>query len=42
MASIVFEDILELLKENALAFLVGYLLATGELHVIIADLLGLV
>ena len=29
-------------KENALAFIIGYTLATGELHMIIADLLGLV
>ena len=27
---------------NALAFLIGYTLATGELHIIIADVLGLI
>ena len=29
-------------KDNSLAFVIGYTLATGELHMIIADLLGLV
>ena len=32
----------EWVKDNALAFVIGYTLATGELHMIIADLLGLV
>ena len=32
----------EWVTENALAFIIGYTLATGELHMIIADLLGLV
>ena len=32
----------EWVKENALAFVIGYTLATGELHLIIADVLGLV
>jgi len=34
-------DVLEMAKRNALAFVLGYLLATGELHVLIADLLSL-
>lgn len=29
------------IQDNALAFLIGYTLATGELHVIIADVMGL-
>ena len=32
----------EWVKDTALAFVIGYTLATGELHMIIADLLGLV
>ena len=36
-----FEQIQEWIKDNALAFLIGYTLATGELHIIIADLMGL-
>lgn len=36
-----FETIKELIQDNALAFLIGYTLATGELHLIIADLMGL-
>ena len=35
------QDILEIAKGNALAFVLGYLLATGELHLLIADLLSL-
>ncbi len=31
----------EFLQDNLLAFLVGYTLATGELHLIIADVMGL-
>jgi len=34
-------EILEMAKGNALAFVLGYLLATGELHLLIADLLSL-
>lgn len=36
-----FELIQEWIKDNALAFIIGYTLATGELHVIIADVMGL-
>ena len=36
-----FDQIQEWIKDNALAFLIGYTLATGELHLIIADLMGL-
>jgi len=36
------EQCKEWVRENALAFLIGYTLATGELHMVIADLLGLV
>jgi len=36
------EQVKEWVKDNALAFVIGYTLATGELHMIIADLLGLV
>jgi len=36
------EQCKEWVKNNALAFVIGYTLATGELHMIIADLLGLV
>tara|TARA_B100001123_G_scaffold436313_1_gene566367 strand:- start:434 stop:556 length:123 start_codon:yes stop_codon:yes gene_type:complete len=36
-----FETIKEWIQDNALAFLIGYTLATGELHLIIADLMGL-
>lgn len=35
------EQILEMAKSNALAFVLGYGLATGELHLLIADLLSL-
>lgn len=35
------EQIIEIAKGNALAFVLGYLLATGELHLLIADLLSL-
>ena len=31
----------EFVQDNLLAFLVGYTLATGELHLIIADIMGL-
>ena len=31
----------EWIQDNILAFLIGYTLATGELHMIIADLVGL-
>ncbi len=31
----------EFVQDNLLAFLVGYTLATGELHLIIADVMGL-
>ena len=31
----------EFIQDNLLAFLVGYTLATGELHLIIADVMGL-
>ncbi len=31
----------EWVQDNILAFLIGYTLATGELHMIIADLVGL-
>ncbi len=31
----------EFVQDNLLAFLVGYTLATGELHFIIADVMGL-
>ncbi len=36
-----FETIKEWIQDNALAFLIGYTLATGELHLIIADVMGL-
>lgn len=36
-----FDTIKEWIQDNALAFLIGYTLATGELHLIIADLMGL-
>tara|TARA_Y100000590_G_C15542660_1_gene947604 strand:+ start:588 stop:710 length:123 start_codon:yes stop_codon:yes gene_type:complete len=36
-----FETVKEWIQDNALAFLIGYTLATGELHLIIADLMGL-
>jgi hypothetical protein len=36
------EQIKEYIQDNALAFMIGYTLATGELHIIIADLLGLI
>lgn len=35
------DQVLEMAKGNALAFVLGYLLATGELHLLIADLLSL-
>ena len=35
------EDLKEWVQDNALAFIIGYTLATGELHLIIADLMGL-
>ena len=35
------EKIIEMAKNNAIAFLLGYMLATGELHLVIADLLSL-
>lgn len=35
------DDFKEWIQDNALAFLIGYTLATGELHLIIADLMGL-
>ena len=31
----------EWVQDNILAFLIGYTLATGELHMVIADLVGL-
>jgi len=31
----------EWVQDNILAFLIGYTLATGELHLIIADVMGL-
>lgn len=31
----------EWIQDNILAFLIGYTLATGELHMIVADLVGL-
>ncbi len=36
------DQIKEWIQDNALAFLIGYTLATGELHIIIADVLGLI
>ncbi len=35
------EKVWEFVQDNLLAFLVGYTLATGELHLIIADVMGL-
>ncbi len=35
------QPIVEMAKNNAVAFLLGYMLATGELHLVIADLLSL-
>ena len=35
------EELIDIFKDNVLAFMVGYTLATGELHLIIADLLSL-
>ena len=35
------EKVWEFVQDNLLAFLVGYTLATGELHLIIADIMGL-
>jgi len=35
------EELLDIFKDNILAFMIGYTLATGELHLIIADLLSL-
>jgi len=34
-------QIKEWVQDNILAFLIGYTLATGELHMVIADLVGL-
>ncbi len=34
-------ELFEVLKDNILAFLLGYALATGELHMLLADLAGL-
>lgn len=36
-----FDTVKEWIQDNALAFLIGYTLATGELHLIIADVMGL-
>jgi hypothetical protein len=36
-----FDTIKDWIQDNALAFLIGYTLATGELHLIIADVMGL-
>ena len=35
------DKVWEFVQDNLLAFLVGYTLATGELHLIIADVMGL-
>jgi len=35
------DRIWDFVQDNLLAFLVGYTLATGELHLIIADVVGL-
>lgn len=35
------DPIIEMAKNNVVAFLLGYMLATGELHLVIADLLSL-
>jgi len=35
------DEIIEMAKGNALAFVLGYLLATGELHLLLADLFSL-
>jgi len=36
------DTVKEWIQDNALAFLIGYTLATGELHLILADLAGII
>jgi len=38
---ITIDELLQMAKNNIVAFLVGYMLATGELHLLIADAVSL-
>lgn len=41
MSETVLQQLSEMAKNNVVAFLIGYMLATGELHLVIADILSL-